>query len=423
MKANGMEKIASVVKANNNNKELINKVANDLLNKGLNKSLAKRVFVNSNRLYDLNKNVELICFVEALYRATRNQSIAPNNIFNQDELNTYEQIVQTKQIPYFPKNSNLSEYDVAKLEFLNERYGNRNTKQHYYYLYLAHIKEEELYLQRDLCEFSVYEIVDVMESVIGSMATRNNTLSFITKYLDYCVDRGIIENNVLEDSNFKHLTSNLVDRSNEQMENNYIHFKELKDELLWLEQDDENNIGDMDIMIALLLRNGISSKEIVGLKNQDFDFEKNTVTIKGERGIRRVKLDDTTMEWVKRSKENDGVIPNTRFILKSLDDHIIKLSGDTYNEEQALASIRRRLAKFKQVGFRPLNENTLITSKKIDLLDGIAKKNGILTTNDFKKVQVYFGNSEASYFKLKTEYELVRGIANIDKSTIRKSRQ
>ena len=336
MKANGMEKIASVVKANNNNKELINKVANDLLNKGLNKSLAKRVFVNSNRLYDLNKNVELICFVEALYRATRNQSIAPNNIFNQDELNTYEQIVQTKQIPYFPKNSNLSEYDIAKLEFLNERYGNRNTKQHYYYLYLAHIKEEELYLQRDLCEFSVYEIVDVMESVIGSMATRNNTLSFITKYLDYCVDRGIIENNVLEDSNFKHLTSNLVDRSNEQMENNYIHFKELKDELLWLEQDDENNIGDMDIMIALLLRNGISSKEIVGLKNQDFDFEKNTVTIKGERGIRRVKLDDTTMEWVKKSKENDGVVPNTRFILKSLDDHIIKLSGDTYNEEQAL---------------------------------------------------------------------------------------
>ena len=413
MKNNGMENLVKVVKSYNSNKKVINEVANSFLNKGFNKALAKRVFVNSERLKELS-NVELICFAESLHYATANSSIKLEKIFEESELQEYYNKRESKYVEYLPKNYNeLGERELAKLDFLNEKYGNRNTKQHYYYLYLAHIKEEEDYHQRDLCEFSLYEIIDTMQGVVGSISTRNNTLSFITKYLDYCVEKGIIMDNVLDYVDRSDPNQALVDKSREIVENNYIGFDELSQELAWLEKDEDNNIHAMDVMIVLLLRSGITNKEIAHLKNSDFNFENKTVTIHGDGKIRKVKLHDDVLHWVEVSKNSSGVIPRTRFVMKTLEDHIIKLNSEVYDVEQAIKSIKRRLAKFKEVGFRALNENVLITCKKIDVLDEIVAKQGVLTTEDFQKVQMQFGNSKASYFKLRTDYELTRGSEHI----------
>lgn len=409
MKNNGMEKIVEVVKSYNNNKEVINEVANSFLGKGFNKALAKRIFSNSSRLKELT-NIELICFVDSLHYATANSSIRIDKIFDEEELKEYREQKDTKRSDYLPKNYNeLGARELAKLDFLNEKYGNRNTKQHYYYLYLAHIKEEEDYLQRDLCEFSLYDIIDTMQGVVGSIQTRNNTLSFITKYLDYCVSKGIITDNVLNYVDPKDPNHVLVDKSRELVENNYIEFDELIRELTWLEQDEENNIHPMDVMIVLLLRSGVTNKEIAHLRNSDFDFKEKTVTIRKDGGIRKMKLLDEVLHWVEVSRVSKGAIPKTRFVLKTLDDHIIKLTGDTYDCQQALDSIKRRLTKFKKFGFRPLNENLLITCRKIDILDGIVAMKGSVSKEDFQKVQKHFGNHESSYFKLRTEYELIRG--------------
>ena len=413
MKGYDVEKVIQVVKIYNNDKKVINEVAKSFLNKGYNKALAKRVFANSSRIHELSK-IEQMCFIESLQYATANSSIRLEKLFSEEELQEYYNKRESNYNEYLPKNyENLSERELAKLDFLNEKYGNRNTKQHYYYLYLAHIKEEEDYHDRDLCEFTLYEIIDTMQGVIGSISTRNNTLSFITKYLDYCVDKGIIMDNVLNYIDNTDPNQSLVDKNKEVVENNYITFDELSQELAWLEKDEENNIHPLDVMIVLLMRSGITNKEIAHLKNSDFDFEKKMVTIRGENGIKKIKLHDDVFHWVEVSKNSSGIIPKTRFVLKTLDDHIIKLNADSYNVEQATKSIKRRLAKFKEVGFRTLNENILITCKKIDILDDIVKSKGVLTTEDFQKVQTQFGNSKASYFKLKTDYELTRGSENI----------
>lgn len=197
------------------------------------------------------------------------------------------------------------------------------------------------------------------------------------------------------------------------MLNKYVQFNELEEGLTKLEMDDYNDICCMDVMIVLLLRSGITINEIVKLKNSDFDFEKQLVTIRSNNAIRKLKLDSKVLEWVIKSKDWDGVVPKTRFIMSILDDHVIRLSGNVYDEEQAKRSIKRRLAKFREAGFRPINENVLINSKKIDVLDGLVEKQGYLRTEDFKKVQVQYGNSEASYFKLKADYQAVRGSENI----------
>ena len=47
------------------------------------------------------------------------------------------------------------------------------------------------------------------------------------------------------------------------------------------------------------------------------------------------------------------------------------------------------------------------------MFDEIVAKQGVLTTEDFQKVQMQFGNSKASYFKLRTDYELTRGSEHI----------
>ena len=197
------------------------------------------------------------------------------------------------------------------------------------------------------------------------------------------------------------------------MSNKYVRFNELEEGLTKLEMDDYNDICCMDVMIVLLLRSGLTIDEIVKLRNGDFDFEKQLVTVKNGKTIRKLKLDSQVLKWVVKSRDWDGVVPRTRFIMNILDDHVIRLNGDTYDEEQARRSIKRRLAKFREVGFRPMNENVLINSKKIDVLDSLVERQGSLGTEDFKKVQVQFGNSEGSYFKLKTDYQAVRGSEHI----------
>ena len=417
MKEKTLESLTRVVKENNNNKKVIEFVANEFLNKGLSKSLAKRIFVDSKRVHQLNKESDLICFVDALYRATRDNSINPKVLFTKKELDNYHDNIKKNKSIYIPNNyENLSQRAKNKLEFINDTYGNRNSQQTFYYLYLAHIKEEEDYLDRDLCDFTLLEINDTMQGVIGSIATKNMTLAFINKYLDYCVDKGIINGNVLS----QHGELSLIDKNKEQLENNYVTFEELNDELSWLESDEKNNIHPIDIMIVMLLRSGISIREIVSLRNRDFDFDRKFVTIKNNNGLKRISLNSMTLKWVEIAKNTDGKIKGTRHYLESIDDHIIKITDTHYDEENVIKLVKKRLTKFKTVGFRTLNENILITCKKIDLLDGFVAKNGYVCTEDFKKVQRYFGNSEASYFKLKTEYELIRGSLNIKVKTNKK---
>lgn len=189
----------------------------------------------------------------------------------------------------------------------------------------------------------------------------------------------------------------------------YIDYNELVSKLREIANDEYNNIREMEIMIVLLMRNGLSMRQITKLRNSDFDFDKKLVTIKNGNSISKLKLDDETMYWVKASRDEDGTIPGTRHQMRIVDDHIIKMSTDEYTEEQALSSIKRRMTKFRDNGFMPLSEKVLINSRMVDILDDIVEKQGYVTTDDFKRLQVQFGNDENSYFSLRRNYEKLRG--------------
>ncbi len=393
----------------NNNKTTIQNVAKSFLSKGLNKSIATRVFTNINELNELDMH-ELILFSEALHGATKNSSIRLSRLFSEDELKSYYQDKNKDYEEYLPKHGELAERQLKKLEFLNATYGNKKMKQMSYYIYLAHIKDDEDLLDKDLYDFNEYEIVETMQGVIGSISTKNNTLSFIRHYLDWCVEQKIVSDNVVRYMD----SSKLITVNKGQIANDYIDIVELNNELTWLVDEDDIDINEIDVMIALLVRSGLAVKDIVKLRNSDFDHEKNIVKLKTNQGFKMIKLENFVLRWVDIAHTSSGKIPRTRHVLKTLDDHIIKLTTNEYSEEQALFSIRRRLAKFKEVGFRPINENILITSRKIDMLDNIVNEKGALTIDDFKRVQTHFGNSPASYYKLKTEYQATRGEGTVE---------
>ena len=78
----------------------------------------------------------------------------------------------------------------------------------------------------------------------------------------------------------------------------YIDHNELVNKLREIANDEYNNIREMEIMIVLLMRNGLSMRQITKLRNSDFDFDKKLVTIKNGNSISKLKLDDETMYWV-----------------------------------------------------------------------------------------------------------------------------
>ena len=90
------------------------------------------------------------------------------------------------------------------------------------------------------------------------------------------------------------------------MLNKYVQFNELEQGLTILERDDYNDICCMDVMIVLLLRSGIAIDDIVKLKNSDFDFNKQLVTIRNNNTIHKLKLDEKVLNWVIKSRDWDG---------------------------------------------------------------------------------------------------------------------
>lgn len=415
MEKNLISNLTNIVTEINTNKRVINQVSKYFTSRGFSRAIATKVISDSSQLNNLNPNNELILFTQALYTATKDNRINPSIVFTKEELENFEEQCQTKNIEYMPANKDfLGKRELRKLEYLNDTYGNRNSKQHLYYLYLSHIKDEEDRIDSDLYDFTKWDIIELMQGIIGSIQLQQRVLSFINSYLDYCVKKGYTTLNVLETIDKENPNESLIKTNHELVASTYVTMDELIKELEWLIGDEENDIHPLDIMIALLMRSGVSAKEIIELKNSDFDFEKKYVLIKMGEKTKRVNLEDRVLFWVKEAKDSDSKVGKSRHTLNTIDDHIIKLSGDTYDNNKALMSIRKRMTKFAEVGFRSLNESILINCKKIDLLETILKINGELTTDDFRKVQVLFGNSENTYFKLKTDWQLLKGDDGIE---------
>ena len=394
-----------------NTESTIDYVSREFRANGLNKSTPNLVFAKPSLLEKLAEP-ELICITNALYKYTQIEDINPDKNFTGEQMEHFRNM-QEEGSTYTPTNitttRRLDANDNKMLQFLNETYGNYNTKHTYFFIYDTKIKPEENELHKNLGEFTAMEVITMMQGMTGSITTRKNALTLVTKYMEWFW-KDDEQNNPMLDVDTR--STPLIIVNNKHISNVYVPLEQLQNDLAYFVEAEGNTITPLDAMIATLIRDGITAEQVARLKYSDFNYEKNTVKVKQD-GIRQVKLNEETVNWVKEARDDQTPVGRKKTVLQSIDDHVVKVATDTYTEEQGVKSIRRRLAKFGELGYRPLSENVLIISKKIDMLDQIVERAGVVTKEDFVKVQEYFGNKGSSWFKIRTEYEAVRGHYNI----------
>lgn len=390
-----------------NEEEVITFVSQNFQERGFNKSTPNLFFANTSLIGKLS-TYELICLSNALHTYSREEDVNPKLLFTKEELEDYE---TSDNIPYVPTSvcchRVLDDNDESMLEFLNSVYKNYQTKETYYFLYNMKIKPEELDQGMGLGDFNSFQIVNMMQNMKGSVSTRRTALSLIEQYLAWYWRKDINSNPMLEiDKN----NTTLIVKNKKQMSTFYISTQELQEKLSQMVKSDNYSIVPLDAMVASLIRDGITVRQLSRLKYDDFNFDKGMVKIK-DVGIRQVKLSSESINWVKVCRSTSETSGNNR-MLWSVDGHIIKVTTETYTYEQGEKAIRTRLAKFKKGGL-VVNENSLINSKKVDMLDAIVANQGCVKRADFEKVQQHFGLAKGSWHKLRTDYEAVRGASHI----------
>lgn len=394
-----------------NSEQTVDYLTKHFRSHGLNKATPNLVFAKMVSLDKLSQT-ELICLSEGLYSITGIEKINPKNLFEGEELEVYHELQE--QTDYYPTTiaaqRALDYRDKKVLDFLNETYGNYKTKHTYFFIYDSKIRQEERDNSKQLGDFDAVEIITLMQSMKGSLSTRKNALSFVKKYMKWYWRENPEENPMLDIEKGTPLV--LVNDSH--LSSKYIPMMELEEEAKKLVVAEDNPVFPIDGMIATLIRQGLTAEEVASLRFSDFNYQTNTVKIKTKTsGLKLVKLDSHVLHWVRETEEDNRPVGHPPIYLNIVDDHIIRVPSTTYDEKKAVENIRRRLSKFKNAGYRPLSENVLIISKKIDLLDNIVKTKGVVTKDDFIRVQEMFGNKGSSWFKIRTEYEAVRGAKNI----------
>lgn len=392
-----------------NNEDVIDSLSSHFRTNALNKAIPNLVFAKVTPIQNLS-NVELICLVEGLFELTKLSIITPSKLFSKEELEEYDNLKQGTS-NYTPSTiqRELDENDRKILRFLNETYGNYNTKHTYFFIYDTKIKSEEKENQKELALFTPVEVIAMFQTLKGSLTTKKNTLTFVTNYMKWYWQDSPDENPMLDIDD----KSSLIIKNNKQISNQYVDIEELDEGLEELVDNPDNSIIPLDAFVAKAIRDGITVEQLANARYQDFDLVKNTVKIKTQKGLKLITVSEGTIYWLQESKNDERPLGKAKVVLNSVEGHVIKVSTDTYTQEQGIKSIRRRLAKFKEVGYRPLNENSLVMSKKIDLLDKVVAIKGVVTRDDFIEVQNKFGNSGSSWFKIRTEYEAIRGKAHI----------
>lgn len=395
-----------------NSESTIDYVSREFRANGLNKSTPNLVFANPSLLKKISET-ELICMTYALHKYTQRTEIDPNKNFTEEQLMQFKNM-QDEGSSYTPTTiigaRRLDANDNMMLQFLNETYGNYNTKHTYFFIYDTKIKSEEEELRKNLGMFTATEIITLMQGMNGSVTTRKNALTLVTKYMEWYW-KNDEQNNPMLDVNATNVPLVVVNKK--LISNIYVPLESLYNDLVNFVEAEGNTIVPLDAMIVTLIRDGVTAEQVARLKYSDFNYEKCTVKIKRGGMMRQISLHEETINWVIEAREDRTPIGRRKIILQSIDNHVVKVATDTYTEDQGVKSIRRRLAKFGELGYKALSENTLIISKKIDMLDEIVQKRGVITKEDFMTVQEYFGNKGSSWFKIRTEYEAVRGHEHI----------
>ena len=303
---------------------------------------------------------------------------------------------------YNEKLSRASRFEQQKQIYFDEIYKNNNSKATIYNIYKKNILNWELILNKDLYEFDIAQLDELINSIpSSSIHIKASVYSFCNQYLNYCISKRIISMN-----NIKALPRNTYTEISQKLASSrLISYKQFWDMVKLMEvHTDIQNI--IPIVMAYYCISGDDMKWMRNLRLEDLDEENEVVYITSEGEIQAViPVDDKFIDYCKKACEEADI---SEYVSTSL---IIKPTINSRSDVVPENSLYARIYEtFDSSDIKRIRLNDLAKSRKIALLLDIRKQRK-LTTLDFQGVCSIMkpGCSRGIYDSLKRYYEQATG--------------
>lgn len=280
-----------------------------------------------------------------------------------------------------------------KKNFLNDTYSNENTRKAYLSLYKNVILEDELSRGKDLMHFTIQELKDGMLSMVNNkQSSKGSIASIVTKYLDYCVNKGYILTN-----NMKSLSINDLKKENKRFILNDV--VNLNKFYKWLTELEIKH--DLYITLPLLFaRYGIVGEELsdmMNVKYEDIDRNNFTININGVL----FPIDKQFINWIDKTtqgRKKEGVI-------------LFNYKGQPITSKNTIYNMFYKA--FQLLNRKRISAKELRNNRKMDLLFNIRSCREV-TIQDIENVEHIIGynnnnNIRSNIIRTKKTYELLSG--------------
>ena len=305
---------------------------------------------------------------------------------------------------YNEKLSRASRFEQQKQIYFDEIYKNNNSKATIYNIYKKNILNWELILNKDLYEFDIAQLDELISSIpSSSIHIKASVYSFCNQYLNYCISKRIISMN-----NIKALDRNTYTEISQKLASSkLISYKQFWNMIQLMEvHTDIQNI--IPIVMAYYCIGGEDMKWMRNLKLEDLDAENEVAYIASEGEIKAViPVDDKFIDYCKKACEEAdiGEYVSTNLIIKPT----VNSRSDIVPENTVYSRIYKT---FSDANIKKIRLNDLSKSRKIGLLLDIRKsQKRYLTTLDFQGVCSIMkpGCSRGIYNSLQKYYETATG--------------
>ena len=305
-----------------------------------------------------------------------------------------------------------------KNRFLNEEYPNESTRNTYTSL-LVNINKFEVEKEKDVCDFSLSEAVELL---IGLKKKTFNSLNvahtILVRYADWCVHDAKCSKTFI--NSFKLIDKEDLKKYTHQiaLRHSYISREKLYSDVV-------NQLYNyVDKAIPLLFFEGAKGRshgdhtfeEIRNLRGRDLIPEFNKIILTRDNGEQRtIDVDPRTMDiLVTASKETNYFKLNGeakgRFAVMPLaqSEYIIRMMDCERSEGTKITanSINTRFKKFREwTGVKFLNPTLVFQSGMLEKCEEKEKEVGELQIEDYKQLYRDMNLDDRRYSSLKEMYE------------------
>lgn len=292
-------------------------------------------------------------------------------------------------------------YLENKETYFDEVYKNDISKPIVRNLYVYNIAEVENILDKDLCEFTHEDVINLLNSIVtSSWNKKSDIFSFINQYCTWCISKGVSSVNPTLGLS----RDNLI-KVNKRVLKNKLHTKnETYDTIdLMLNFGDETIFTCLTLLLARYGLWGDSLNEIFNLRECDIDRENlliNVVDRESNKLIRRVEIDNRLLEYIDLSIDTIEYINpfkgishftggENNLVIKYLEESNKDRENKEYIYNRFTNLVTRINEKYKEQGINDKFKRPVLSeyynSYKLERLL-MMRKHKVLTTKDFQNL-------------------------------------